>query len=490
MSADLLAEFGQGSGPPHPSASRPQTGQTQTNSLILDLEGPNADFLTSISENTKGGFQASKSRFPANQYSSPTSRLTPGFQTFDLPQQNDSDVLFDATIDTPASDIEDDWGEFEGPESTSNGSQPQHSSYNIEGAKLPATKSQAGQIPHTSGTIDLLDSSSMEDPVPVTRNLQSGSINKSLVSTSKPPLEPKWDDDFGDWGEFTDEHPIKVAAAKAAPKSNKPAVKPISKQPNWDDDVFEDWGDFTDGQTTTTPAPPRAKPKSAPTTSPDPRSFTAGAPTPPSATVRPTNIPPPSVLLSLLVDILTTLQKEATKSQARTTPESIKAHTATKIHTTLTTAARIIAGRSLRWKRDTILSQSMRIGPAGKPGGMKLSTVNKHEDVKESQDAVDVLTLWRERASLFNGVIQAAGQRPIPAAPDPSALKVITARPEQGALKAAHACALCALKRDERVLRVDEGDVQDSFGEWWTDHWGHTTCRVFWEANRHLLGQR
>lgn len=120
---------------------------------------------------------------------------------------------------------------------------------------------------------------------------------------------------------------------------------------------------------------------------------------------------------------------------------------------------------------------------------MKLSAVNKHEDVKEEQDAVDVLALWRERAALFNAIIQAAGLRPIPPVADPSALKVVTARLEQGGLKAGHACALCALRRDERVLKVDEG-VQDSFGEWWTEHWGHTACRVFWERNSRLLGQR
>lgn len=134
----------------------------------------------------------------------------------------------------------------------------------------------------------------------------------------------------------------------------------------------------------------------------------------------------------------------------------------------------------------------MRIGPAraGKSSGMKLNAVNKHEDVKEEQDAVDVLALWRERAALFNAVVQSAGLRPIPTVAGPAALKVVTAKPRQGALKAAHACALCALKRDERVLRVDEEDVQDSFGEWWTDHWGHTGCRLFWEANHGLLGQR
>jgi hypothetical protein len=186
------------------------------------------------------------------------------------------------------------------------------------------------------------------------------------------------------------------------------------------------------------------------------------------------------------------LQKEAaTASKSKQTPTEQKA-TANKIHTTLSTASRIIAGRTLRWKRDTILSQSMRIGPAraGKSSGMKLSAVNKHEDVKEEQDAVDVLALWRERAALFNAAVQGAGLRPIPTVPGPAALKVITAKPGQGALKATHACALCALKRDERVLKVDEEDVQDSFGEWWTEHWGHTACRLFWETNHGLLGQR
>lgn len=135
----------------------------------------------------------------------------------------------------------------------------------------------------------------------------------------------------------------------------------------------------------------------------------------------------------------------------------------------------------------------MRIGPAragGKAGGMKLNAVNKRETVKEEQVSRDVLALWRERAALFNSILQAAGQRPVPSVPDVTALKVITARPEQGAIKASHACALCALRRDERVSRVDEPAVLDSFGEWWTEHWGHTECRWFWERNRVLLGQR
>jgi hypothetical protein len=329
------------------------------------------------------------------------------------------------------------------------------------------------------------------------------------------------DDSFGDWGDFADESSTKSPPPKTSPKKQTsiktatpkngsistkatPSIKPkasITKrstnpnpqEPAWEDDAFEDWADFNDSLAPSNPKPTPSRPSRSPSTTtkttPSPQSFTSNTPTSPP-TVRPTNIPPPSILLEYLLTQLTTLQKAAQTAQTQPTPQ--KALTATKIHNTLHTAARIIAGRTHRWKRDTLLAQSMRIGPAraGKPGGMKLSAVNKHEDVKEEQDAVDVLALWRERASLFNSVVQAAGQKPIPAVPDPAALRVVTVKSEQGGIKAGHACALCALRRDERVVRVDEENVQDSFGEWWTEHWGHTGCKVFWEENRGLLMQR
>jgi hypothetical protein len=131
----------------------------------------------------------------------------------------------------------------------------------------------------------------------------------------------------------------------------------------------------------------------------------------------------------------------------------------------------------------------MKIGPAraGKSGGMKLNTVNKNEDIKEQQEAVDVIAMWRERAALFNSVIQASGRRPVQIVSENT--RVMTATAAQGAIKASHACALCGLKRDERLPKFDEG-VEDSFGEWWTDHWGHTDCRLFWENNMGMLRQR
>lgn len=523
MSADLFAEFGQGPAPTQSTLCRPQTTkqpQPQANPLIDDFDQSDDLFFARPTNSQSGANQQFGSSSASGQYVTQAPAVhqqVPSLPAFNLPRQNNSDVLFDATEEIPASDTEDDWGDFEGPDAST--ARSYQSQYSTPAAQKTKVSKPPPKVQQVTSTFDLLDSLSIEDGTS-TANKSSRRIE------SKPPIEtvnhlpdsnPTWEDDsFGDWGEFTDapstkqsvpaSAPASIPTPASIPKSNpKPkfplkkkqtTTRPAPQQPEWDDEAFDDWGDFNDGPLSTpapAPAPEPTRQKSTPT-SPPPESFTSGN-TAPSSTVRPTNIPPPSVLLELLVELMNNLQKEAATTSNKTTRQpatTAQSTTASKIHTTTSTAARIIAGRHLRWKRDTILSQSMRIGPAraGKSSGMKLNAVNKHEDVKEEQDAVDVLALWRERAALFNAVVQSAGLRPIPAVAGPAALKVITAKSGQGALKAAHACALCALKRDERVLRVDEEDVQDSFGEWWTDHWGHTGCRLFWEANHGMLGQR
>ncbi|CAI7603703.1 unnamed protein product [Penicillium bialowiezense] len=496
MSADLLAEFGQAPAPAKDSSGR-QAVKHQTGSFFDDLDGQSVSAGSSGSLHNRPRNTSSTSNAPWQ---------THAHQNYELPTTQNSDVLFDVAFDAPASDSEDDWGEFEGPESSK------------QDAPLPAAlrstspsiiRSQPAQ--ETPGAIDLLDSLSLQDSAPAVKEQPKSIEKKQAAATSSDQAQANWDDEsFGDWGDFADapsqpesrpqekSFPTKspIGAVRKAPKKlpQKTTENIQPAAPTWDDASFGDWGDFADGPSVQ-PAP---KPKSTPTppiSSPSPSSFTSGGVTP-ATNIRPTNIPPPSVLLELFLDVFEGLHKEATsaKSQLRSQPSptaSVSA-TASNIHNSLQSAARVIAGRSLRWKRDTILSQSMRIGPArsGKAGGMKLNSVNKQENIKEEQDAVDVLVAWRERAAIFNAVLQGVGQRPIPAVPDPSALKVITARADQGALKASHPCALCSLKRDERVLRVDEQNVQDSFGEWWTEHWGHTVCRQFWDANRYLLGQR
>ncbi|OJJ51328.1 hypothetical protein ASPZODRAFT_127388 [Penicilliopsis zonata CBS 506.65] len=206
-----------------------------------------------------------------------------------------------------------------------------------------------------------------------------------------------------------------------------------------------------------------------------------------SPPVRPTNIPPPSVLLQLFPRVFDELQQAALRAKAIPGAHAEVEKVAESIRRTLKVVARVVAGRTARWKRDTFLSQSMRIGPArpgGKTGGMKLSSVNKSESVKEQQEAGDLLQLWRDRTAVFNSAVLSAGKRPVPPPPDDA--RAIIA---PGALKAAHACALCGLKREERLTRTDE-QVEDSFGEWWTEHWGHRDCQLFWDEYKQCLDQR
>ncbi|KAJ5676249.1 hypothetical protein N7462_009146 [Penicillium macrosclerotiorum] len=512
MSADLLAEFGQCSGTDQTSAHPPQSARPQPNTLGGGLDQSDDIFFGTTSDSLHNLSQNSTLASLPSQYAPVTPRQAPSLQAFDLPRQEDSDVLFDATLDTPASDADDDWGEFEGPEATAQPSPgpPQPTAVISKAAQAPSSP-RAHDEPRFAGTAALLGSLSLVDPI--THPNQPFPVGPNKPQASNPLSQSGWDDDsFGDWVQFADAQSTKPSSDHL-PKDNQlpaPSSKPLPAdendsfgewggftdgpsanpttttrakvplrhnppQPTWEDG-FDTWDDFTDGPALTRPAP----------ISPSPQSFTSSA-LPSSTAVRPTNIPPPSILLDLLLTRLQTLAQEA--QAAKTQPAPSKAAAAVTIITTLTAAAHIIAGRSHRWKRDTLLAKSMRIGPAGKAGGMKLSAVNKHEDVKEAQDAVDVLGAWRERAALFAAVVQSAGRKPVPVVLEPGQLKVVTARAEAGALKAGHACALCALKRDERVLRLDE-EVQDSFGEWWTEHWGHTGCRVFWEENKESLGQR
>ena len=60
----------------------------------------------------------------------------------------------------------------------------------------------------------------------------------------------------------------------------------------------------------------------------------------------------------------------------------------------------------------------------------------------------------------------------------------------EGGFTAVHACALCGLKREERVAKVDVG-VHDSFGEWWVEGMSmHLLCRNFWEEHKGRLKSR
>jgi hypothetical protein len=60
---------------------------------------------------------------------------------------------------------------------------------------------------------------------------------------------------------------------------------------------------------------------------------------------------------------------------------------------------------------------------------------------------------------------------------------------QEGALKAPKPCIICGLKREERVTQVDV-QVEDSFGEWWVEFWGHRACKNFWLEHESKLKHR
>ncbi|PYI18287.1 hypothetical protein BO99DRAFT_171040 [Aspergillus violaceofuscus CBS 115571] len=453
MSADLFAEFGVNTNSSQPANSASQRpARYQSSSLVPDLDFSGETSSTPFSN------QASQPVAAGTQWQ--ISSWDKSFTSEPVQHDSGNDVLFDATLETASYDESDDWGEFETADVP-----PQRAP--VEEQKPKITLSAVRPVT-VQDPFDLLDSPPIQSVPSVSgkqtvATRQQGNtqkIRKEPLRTT-PSLSTE-DDPFEDWGDFVDGPAIAQSQVQdlKAPASRTPHGSAL--------------GRTKDLHTTTSATKSGLK-------------FAVPSSTATADQVRPTNIPPPSVLLELFPQVLEQLRHEATDARKDMQQRDRVERAAWSIQITLRTAARVVAGRTMRWKRDKILSQSMRIGPAGKPGGMKLSTVNKNEDVKEQQQAVDVLTMWRDRAALFNSVIQASGNRTVPIIQEN--IRAMTLSADRGALKASHACALCGLKRDERLPKLDE-NVEDSFGEWWTEHWGHTDCRQFWENNKTLLGQR
>ena len=211
----------------------------------------------------------------------------------------------------------------------------------------------------------------------------------------------------------------------------------------------------------------------------------------------PSNIPPPSILLPVIASIFGSLATESKNIQARQPLNqlSIVSYIGALL-SSIRAAARILAGRKLRWKRDKLLSQSMKIGPAhsGKAGGMKLAGVDKAESRREDQEAAEALLVWKQQAGPLRSTISTCnGQLPeherfkIPDIAENMPIR--QGKPSEGMVSAPKCCFLCGIKRDERVAKVDV-DVEDSFGEWWVEHWGHVDCVAFWENHKDFLRQR
>ncbi|PGH17308.1 hypothetical protein AJ79_01192 [Helicocarpus griseus UAMH5409] len=538
MSADLFAAFGQ----PNTAAQSAQSSQSRRQNggarSLIDTEdadtGAWGSFLSGSQETRIAGQNNWQQPFQSQTRVSNARPAQVPFadsNTSIWREEGGADVLFDASTEDIANEEDtDDWGEFE----TAKASSPNKKSSNAElliwdtsdattnmpSSGIGSTTAKFQQhtlddlFPHESelrdqGTVNATasdikfrdsDWTRFEDKAPgnpTSANLDISDPNpwdddwtkfEGSVSNTPAPSKLESSDDVSwatDWTNFEESVPDKPARTKL-------------ESP--DDDG---WGDFTDvvqpGATTKSvplqPSKPqtspslkakRAEAKPSPVTSPavqTPTRTTSSS----GFQVRPMNIPPPSILLPLFPPLIEQYHQRAVTTKQ---PQSQDTNLASSLERDLKVMVRILAGRTHRWKRDTVLSQSTRIGPArsGKAGGMKLSSLNKSENVKEEQEAVEVLEAWRKRSSYLNSVLVSASRNPIPVLTGNIQVKTGTAE-GGGVLKAPHACGLCGLKRDERIPKVDV-IVHDNFGEWWIDHWGHTGCRDFWEANCGRLNQR
>ncbi|KAL9593995.1 MAG: hypothetical protein Q9219_007270 [cf. Caloplaca sp. 3 TL-2023] len=298
-----------------------------------------------------------------------------------------------------------------------------------------------------------------------------------------PPLSPYLDDD--EWGDFEEEIPAQYVIPQDA-KDQPPVIqKALDENAASSSSLLDLMDSLEVKSSATAKSPARAKALN----------------TEPAA---PSNIPPPSILLSTVTKIFQSVSAEirdivssAGTAVLTSVPSShnlVFYSLASKI-TIIRASARILAGRKNRWRRDTHLAQSMKIGPAnaGKAGGMKLAGVDRAETRREDQEAAEVMKLWKQQVGTLKSQIarinaqQSEIEFTLPEIGENTPIR--TAKMGEGALVAPKCCFLCGLKRDERVAGLDV-NVEDSFGEWWVDHWGHVDCIQFWEENRDSLKQR
>lgn len=351
---------------------------------------------------------------------------------------NGNEVLFDAKLDV--SEPEDEFGEFETVE-TEKSLEDDHF-----GITTPGFASEAA--PSISNLIDFDDN--LEDAHTFHQNLPSKPRNDLLADGPLTVSE----------NEQANIHPTSSG------------VRPSEMETP--DLVDDEWEPFEDGQISNAMVD-QEKPAETSPAVPSHHSPT------PVDEPRPNNVPPPVILLGVLPQIFQQLKKESVVKSTDTPKLISQSYQA---------AAYVIAGRTLRWKRDTILSQSMKIGPASasrKGGGMKLAAVDKSESLKEEREVGEAVHTWQQLAHSFQRALRESGTTVGPMTLS-SKLKIKTLK-GPSTITSTHACALCGLKRDERLAEA-AFDVEDSFGEFWVEQWGHRDCRDFWQRYKNLLQTR
>lgn len=419
---------------------------------------------------------------PLNQASTHTTKSTAALRDIEV-------VLFDAADEIDGEDEDDEFGEFESVQLPT----PQIDLLQIDD---PVPDKMAPLKPEP---LSKLSPSLIASPFPYPQAPKSPSFQErnpfSDLALSTTAITDIRNEDIAKEESPITAWPVYVSEApKHAPYQDSPAAKDA------DDD---EWGEFADLPAET--AIKNARPLSGIEADAWAWDLVDNRP-PPGQTKTieappPTNIPPPSVLLGILPQLFDLPQSSLFKAVA-SQPFSLKNRILSDPATIdflrgyiliAIVAARIIAGRKLRWKRDTHLSQAMKIGPAaaGGKGGMKLTGVDRAESAREEREAADVVQTWREQVGRLRSAIATANSSIHDKSAHlivPEISETMVIKPE-GGLTAPKACALCGLKREERISKVDM-KVEDSFGEWWVEYWGHTACRNFWQEHESKLKQR
>ncbi len=447
MSADLLAEF----------------GQTE---VLAGEDGRKAHELSSDSRQNTGALVALVPEAPEQPVNPEKGDSLPG--NIRRTDDGGADILFDASVDQY--DFDDDFGDF-------------------EDAKQDMTQGQSTNL--LDGTVSKELSKELSiGPAVQTQSLLDVNAPNDLLRSRSSQNQVR-DHEF-EWGAFSvavsEESPKKVSLHTYREASNH------EQAPGKDETAeVEEWQPFEHDEAETSvqnidAAQISTQPSVAETMlrlNSSPHRLHPGEPAsiiPLKDERRPTNIPPPAILLQLLPRVYEDLvDANRMHEPTQCCNAMLQAYTVT---------SHIIAGRGLRWKRDSLLSQSNKIGPAvtgGKGGGMKLAAIDKTESLKEEREVADVVQAWEKYAHVFNSTLHKAGfRRPLMTLSGRPRL-----RPAKGpeALTSRYSCALCGLKREERVIETDT-NVDDLFGEFWVDYWGHRHCKEFWQKNRALLPQR
>ncbi|KAM0318861.1 hypothetical protein ACHAO8_001339 [Botrytis cinerea] len=494
---DLWGSFGITATPPNPSINAPKSNYQGGNIFKNDNAPPNPGIVRRstfdlFNNNVHDMPEPSSTSNNHMSYSYPRPTLPPSKGS------SGGEILFDADEEEGE---DDDFGDFESvtpPPSQPQPSTPPEPLDDFFGSM--SIKTQPSKKPHDLTTT----SPNLNTPLPYPQAPKSPSFQQrnpfpkvglatqqiKQVAKMKTEDKPKSASPLTAWPSYDEKPP------KAAPYVDSPAVPSIVE------DIDDDWGDFSD-----LPAESLAISSTNPTSGiaadawawnavdkvTEPTSVEPNLPPP-------TNIPPPSILLMLFPQLFDLPQSSLFKAVANQ-PFSLKNRIISDPSTInflraylliATVAAHIIAGRKFRWKRDTHLSQGMSIGPAGGKGGMKLTGVDKAEVAREDREAEETIRVWKEQLGRLRSAVAVANTSlkdvskhlAIPEIGDSMHVKS-----QEGALTAPKACVICGLKREERVMKVDV-KVEDSFGEWWIEHWGHRLCRNFWQEHEGKLKLR